>query len=108
MRTFLSGARRIERACERGEIIPDMLSDALAWWLYTHPTPRRRGDRPPYRRKATLTEILALTERQGRLEAEQVSGEASAPPRRPGPETPLRSTLLPPPVVASRGTANRS
>ncbi len=36
MRTCQSEARRLEQACERGELIPDMLSHALTWWLYTH------------------------------------------------------------------------
>jgi len=45
MRTFATEARRIEQACDRGELMPAMLSDALTWWLYTNRTRRRgRGD----------------------------------------------------------------
>ncbi len=42
MRTFRSEARRIEEAWDRGELVPAMLSDALAWWIYVNRT-RRRG-----------------------------------------------------------------
>jgi hypothetical protein len=46
VRTFLTEARRIEAACDRGELVPAMLGHALAWWLYTNRTRRgRRGDK---------------------------------------------------------------
>ena len=61
MRTFASEARRIEAACDRGEVVPAMLSDALWWWLYVNRTRRRRhGDtvwRPPPFRGASYGDI---------------------------------------------------
>jgi hypothetical protein len=45
VRTFLTEAQRIEDACDRGEVVPAMLSHALAWWLYTRRRRRRRGDK---------------------------------------------------------------
>lgn len=46
VRTFLTEAKRLEAALDGGEVVADMLCDSLRWWLYTHRTRRRRGDKP--------------------------------------------------------------
>jgi len=49
MRTFRSEARHLEQAYTKGDLVPDVMAQALRWWLVRQTHRRRAWDRWAWR-----------------------------------------------------------